>query len=217
MAQSPINLSELSNKNLDETGFNIEFFYKDCRTTVKNNGHTVMWEIDGDGGHILVDGIEYKLAQFHYHMPSEHILVPDQDKEKTLEIHFVHICKNTHQLVLVGVIVKLDDKGHDFLDHVSVHLPLKKDETANQVLKLSDINFSDTYYYYNGSMTMPPCTQGVLWFVDQNIHHMNQNQYDIFFQSLHLPFNNRPMQPSHDRTVKICQGIDKSKIFQTEK
>lgn len=156
--QSPIDITASIEANLGD----LEIDYQYGTTTIINNGHTL--QINSKPGNWLnAEGQRFELQQLHFHSPSEHQL---NGESFPLEAHFVH--KNEKgELAVVAVVFK-EGKINDALETVGRLAPTVVGE-SNPV----DIDFQtlplygryDSYFRYNGSLTTPPCTEGIRWFI----------------------------------------------------
>ncbi|MBZ4415815.1 carbonic anhydrase [Myxococcus sp. RHSTA-1-4] len=177
------------------------FNYRPSRVRMVNNGHTVEFEYDA-GSTVRVGEKEYQLAQFHFHTPSEHT---EDGVHFPLELHLVH--KNTSGGVLVvGVFIKAGSVNRA-LDDAFHHLPWNKGDHSEP--KGASINASallpknKAFFQYHGSLTTPPCTEGVEWYVMKDPIEMSDAEIASFQRLPHLNPNNRPPQPLNGRTVYL--------------
>lgn len=150
--QSPIHISstEAKRTKLPELAFD----YHASKTAVEHHGHAVQVNLKEDNGLRLGD-VDYKLLQFHYHHPSEHLI---DGKAAPLEVHLVHQNKDGN-LAVVGVLF------HEGAANPALATKLAsigKDATVDpRELLPADLG----YFTYNGSLTTPPCSEGVKWLV----------------------------------------------------
>jgi carbonic anhydrase len=193
--QSPIDLGAASGEDIPNTLFN----YAPVPATIVVNAHTV--EVSAPGaGKIVLDDQLYDFVQFHVHAPSEHTI---EGERYPLEIHFVH--KNADgDLAVVGILVTEGEPWPAF-DDIIVSIPLEQDTPADVVGQV-DLNTLlpdlQAAYRYSGSLTTPPCTEGVNWVVLQGTVHMSAEQIAKFTAALPEP-NARPQQPLNEREVVI--------------
>jgi carbonic anhydrase len=193
--QSPIDLGAATGEDIPNTLFN----YSPVPGTIVVNAHTV--EVSAPGaGKIVLDDQLYDFVQFHVHAPSEHTI---EGERYPLEIHFVH--KNADgDLAVVGILVTEGEPWPAF-DDIIVSIPLEQDKPADVVGPV-DLNALlpelQAAYRYSGSLTTPPCTEGVNWVVLQGTIHMSAEQIAKFTAALPEP-NSRPQQPLNDREVVI--------------
>ncbi len=191
-AQSPIDISETQpNESLNPIGFN----YGKTKTSIINNGHTVQFNVD-EGSTIVIDDKKYDLLQFHYHATSEHTY---NGNYYPLEVHFVHKHSDT-DLAVVGIMY---DKGeaNELFSRFLKHFPKEKGEyNSDELIDLSKILPKDkSYYHYSGSLTTPPCSEVVSWFMLQKPLKASQDQIDNFSKILDKNF--RPIQKTNGRKV----------------
>jgi carbonic anhydrase len=174
----------------------IEFDYHEAPLRVLNNGHTIQANY-APGSGITVDGRRFELLQFHFHAPSEHTL---EGAAAPMEVHFVH--KNAEgQLAVVGVMI-LAGERNPVLDRIWSHMPAAANEEAvadNIAINAANLlpDESGAYYRYWGSLTTPPCSEGVLWTVLKAPIEASADQIQKFTQL--FPNNARPVQSRHRR------------------
>lgn len=175
----------------------IEFDYRPTGFSVIDNGHTVQVNLPG-GNAITVNGRRYDLLQFHFHRPSEERI---NGRQYDMVAHLVH--KDPEgRLAVVAVLL---DRGAEqsVVQAVWNALPLEKNEEvpAPSAIDLNQLLPDDRRYYtFMGSLTTPPCTEGVLWLVLKQPVPVSTPQIDIF--SRLYPMNARPVQPVQGRLIK---------------
>ena len=198
--QSPINVITTDVVKDSIALLNLKDFHYSPETkinSVVNNGHSIQYNFD-EGDYLEYNGEEYKLAQFHFHAPAEHLI---DGVRYPLEIHMVHIAADKKILVL-SFMVK-EGKESEAFTELEEFLPMKKNQEKAANFKY---NFSDhikkdfKYYHYIGSLTTPPCTEGVDWFVMQEPIVLSEKQVKLMYQSMPVD-NYRPTQPLNDRVV----------------
>jgi len=194
--QSPIDIREGIPVELDP----IQFDYKLSAFRVIDNGHTVQVNVE-PGNRIVVNGRRYELVQFHFHRPSEERL---NGRQFEMVAHLVH--KDLEgKLAIVAVLIE-EGKGHPIVQQVWNNLPLEKrtEQAGLQGIDLLQLLPEDRRYVtYMGSLTTPPCTEGVLWMVMKKPVSVSAQQISIF--SRLYPMNARPVQPLGDRLIKDGQ------------
>ena len=191
--QSPINI--LGEINAASAG--IDFHYQSTALSILNNGHTIQVNY-APGSTITLDHVEYDLLQFHFHTPSEH---QSSGQAFPMEGHLVH--KNAHgELAVVGVFI---EEGHSnqFFQSLVQHLPEHADD-QNDVgsvhLNVMDmLPENHTSYSYSGSLTTPPCSEGVSWNVMATPIQASPAELAAF--SNIMGANARPVQPVNARAV----------------
>ena len=191
--QTPVNLDGFIKAELNPLKFN----YKAGGSQILNNGHTVQVMYDA-GSNVVIDGVEYALKQFHFHAPSENQI---KGESYPLEGHFVHADKDGN-LAVVTVMFK---EGHasEALESLWSHMPAKEGDKialspANNALKFFPKDHA--YYRFNGSLTTPPCTEGVRWIVMKKPVFVSKAQIDAF-KKVMVHANNRPLQPINAREI----------------
>jgi carbonic anhydrase len=179
----------------------LQFNYTPSRGTVVNNGHTVQVDVEGENS-IVVRNASYRLLQFHFHTPSEEMI---NSKRYSMVVHLVH--KNdAGQLAVVAVLLE-QGEANSFIDKVWTYMPLDANDKVRMPEGLLDVNEllpkDQRYYQFMGSLTTPPCTEGVLWMVLKQPVKISPAQYRLFRQQ--FPLNARPVQPVNGRPVREAQ------------
>jgi carbonic anhydrase len=198
MSQSPIDLSKTYKTKLDAIGF----AYKETPLKIVNNGHAVQVNYE-PGSSVMIDGQKYELLQFHFHAPSEHTV---KDAFYDMEMHLVHK-SDKDDLAVVGVFLKKGNPNK-IIQALWDNLPTEIDK-ENVVEGLS-VNASgllpkDTkYYHYYGSLTTPPCTEGVNWSMLTTPIEVSEEQIQKFKTLMGFD-NNRPVLPLNKRFVLESQ------------
>ena len=178
----------------------VNFDYRPSAFSVLDNGHTVQANLQG-GNFIEVSGRRYELVQFHFHRPSEERI---NGRQYDMSLHLVH--KDAEgRLAVVGLLL---ERGapQPVVQRVWNDLPLEKgmEQPAGQPLDLAELLPADRgYYTYMGSLTTPPCSEGVLWMVMLQPVPVSQAQIDIFARL--YPMNARPVQAASGRLIKQSQ------------
>ncbi len=191
--QSPINLTHFIQADLPSIKFN----YQAGGNEIVNNGHTVQINYQG-GSSIKVDGKIFNLLQFHFHTPSENNI---NNKSFPLEAHLVHADKNG-DLAVVAVMFK-EGAANKGLEQAWAMMPKHPGDknTFDHAINVNDIlPLNQDYYRFNGSLTTPPCSEGVRWLVMKQVLTASKQQIATFSKVLHEP-NNRPLQKINARTV----------------
>jgi len=191
--QSPVNLTGMVEADLAP----IEIAYGSTPVEVVNNGHTIQVNI-APGSTLTFYGQTFELKQFHFHTPSENKI---DGKSFPLEAHFVHADKDGN-LAVVALMFEEGDKN-EVLEAFWSAMPENSDsknklENAPTPDKL--LPESKDYYYFNGSLTTPPCSEGVRWIVLKAAATVSKDQVEKFAHVMHHP-NNRPVQPLNARKV----------------
>ena len=197
--QSPINIEE--GNTLMGPAEPVQFNYTPSNATVVNNGHTIQVDVQGDNS-ITVRGSNYKLLQFHFHSPSEEQV---NYKRYAMVAHLEH--KNDEgQLAVVAVLLE-QGTANPLIDKVWTYMPLDANDRVRMPRELLNLNellpADQRYYQFMGSLTTPPCTEGVLWMVLKQPMQLSKSQFRLFTQL--YPNNARPVQPLNARPVRDAQ------------
>ena len=193
--QSPIDLKDVVDANLPVVKFNYNML---SPADIVNNGHTVQVNL-WSGGEIILDGEAFTLKQFHFHTPSENTI---NGKHFPLEAHLVHL-NEKNEIAVVAILFE-PGKDDELLTALWKNIPLKAGDSHKlDATALKAMEFESelkSYYRFNGSLTTPPCTEGVRWIVMKATRHISKAQLSIFEKALTEP-NNRPVQPLNARVV----------------
>jgi len=171
-----------------------------------NNGHTIEEEYE-PGSSLLVNGVVYGLSQFHFHTLSEHTV---GDRHAAMELHAVFADPGSDNKAVVGQLFVIG-KANRFVAELLAHgLPTKSGDEVNvpsQMINVADaLTKTSRYYTYPGSLTTPPCTETVTWFVLHEHAQLSSEQFDAF---RHILGNNfRPLQKRNGRTIRSTVGED---------
>ena len=192
--QSPIDIVTKDAKSNDKLSA-IKFSYSDTGVDIVNNGPTIQFNVSGDNK-VTIGEKEYKLLQFHYHAASEHTI---NGKQSPLEVHFVHKNTDTDYAVL-GVMFEEGAENALFTKYMK-DFPAEKGERKGEgKIDLARLFPKETgYYNYNGSLTTPPCSEVVNWYVMKNPVSASKDQLESFAKMLDGNF--RPVMPIEGREV----------------
>ena len=200
--QAPINLVSGAAKSQDLP--NLVFAYRPSSLSMTNNGHTVQLTLDpgstlGRTGSTATS----KLAQFHFHAPSEHTV---DGASYPMEAHLVHVDAAGKPSVVVGVFIKAG-KENAALAKAFQSLPARQGEQRAPAGATIDAHAllpaDQTYFTYAGSLTTPPCTEGITWYVLKAPIEMSPAQIRAFTALEHLAHTNRPIQSLRGRVVLV--------------
>ena len=207
--QSPIDLFTVAEGEIVDGGMSNRYGTIDLamrRTTqvgdLLDNGHTI--QVDAGGSHIELNDLALDLVQFHFHSPSEHRV---QGQSFPLEIHFVHSSEDG-ALAVMGVFV-IEGEEHAELAKVVANLPDADDEMVRppgvsiDVQGLLPHTVDSARYRYSGSLTTPPCTEGVRWIVFPRPIEASPEQIEAIRSR--MPVNNRPVQALNGRLVILLR------------
>ncbi len=169
--------------------------YKNGPLRILNNGHTIQVNV-AEGSKLRIDSMPYDLVQFHFHRPSEELV---DGKPSAMVIHFVHKNKEG-KLAVLGVLLK-EGNDNPGIKALWEHAPKK----AGAEVEVDGVSFNPAnllpreleFWSYDGSLTTPPCTENVKFFVLKNPVNISREQVAQF------PFkrNARPVQPLNGRQI----------------
>jgi carbonic anhydrase len=194
--QSPI---DIRGAQLNKALQPIEFHYIAGSVTEGNNGHTVQVDVH-PGSYIVAGGVRYDLVQFHFHHPAEEAV---KGKLTDLSIHLVH--KSSDGKLAVVAVRLTEDPGapNAVLAALWPHLPKTagaSEKVAEMVSPGGLLPADRGYWTYMGSLTTPPCTEGVRWFVLEQEMTLSRDQLRTFAGIFKM--NSRPLQETHGRRIE---------------
>ncbi len=192
-AQSPFDIKESIEADLPP----ITFAYRPFSPQIVNNGHTIQVNVP-QGSSIQVGRDIYQLLQFHFHTPSEYQV---DSNSYPLEVHFVH--KRTDGALGVVGVMFAEGVANEELGKIWKNIPYKAGQEKNDSKLTLDITkllpAGSLYYRFMGSLTTPPCSEGVNWHVMQQPISASKEQIDAFRKI--YPMNARPLQPANNRLI----------------
>jgi carbonic anhydrase len=198
--QSPIDIKESHESDLQP----IHFEYLSVPLKIVNNGHTIQINVKSGGG-ITIGGAKYQLVQFHFHKPSEEAI---NGTHFDMVIHLVHQ-DAAGKLAVVAVLLK-SGKQNPVLQTFWNNLPADKGkEHAFRNMKVNAsglLPVDQNYYTFAGSLTTPPCSEGVTWYVLRSPMQVSADQIAAFGKL--FPMNARPIQPQNSRQI-LASGFKK--------
>ena len=191
--QSPVDLGSFIEADLPR----IAFDYKPGGNEVVNNGHAVQVHYEA-GSKIAVDGADFLLKQIHFHSPSENTI---EGRSYPMEGHFVHVDAKGNLAVLA---LMFEEGGSNkVLEQVWPQVPRAeggKADLATPIAAADLLHADRDYYRYDGSLTTPPCSEGVRWFVLKRPAKATPEQLRLVREVMGHD-NNRPLQPLGARVV----------------
>ncbi len=195
--QSPIDLSAAKKGSPAPVSFD----YREAEIELDNNGHSVEAFVE-PGSTVEVDGTGYELERFHFHASSEHLV---DGKSFPLEFHFVNEADDGG-VVVFGVFAERGRENPAF-EELTEDLPSEDGEvervagTVNLEALLPDDPGNADRWSYPGSLTTPPCSQGIDWFVFTDPIEMSSEQIAAYTDV--YAHNYRPVQSLDGRTVIV--------------
>ena len=191
--QAPINIDQTIPAKLPALKLN----YSSTADTIINNNRTVQINFN-QGNTLELEQQVFHLKQFHLHSPSENTI---KGKSFAMEMHLVHATEQG-ELAVVAVMFEEGEENKK-LKRLWKELPKKAGNTVqlkHQDLAAAFLPENLDYYRFNGSLTTPPCSEGVRWIVLKDIQQASKQQIKAFSSLLEHP-NNRPVQPANARLV----------------
>jgi carbonic anhydrase len=192
-AQSPVNIVSAQLKDLP----NLEFAYRPSALNVINNGHTIQVNYS-PGSSLAVGDKTYELEQFHFHHKSETAI---HGKHAPLELHLVH--KDTDGNLAVVAVLLQEGEASSAVGTVWANLPKTKEKEFMpehvEVQAAQLLPASHRYYTFPGSLTTPPCSENVTWYVMVEPVTVSKEQIDKF--AALYPNDERPVQPLNGRLI----------------
>ncbi len=189
--QSPIDLSGTLDADLPALVFN---YSNRGAISEVNNGHTVVVSVK-PGNFVLLRDQKFEVKQFHFHSPSEHHI---DGQSFPLEVHLVH-ANAAGELAVLGVLFS-EGERNPLLDQLKTFRPPELGPPTTLVDYNELFSSRNEYYSYNGSLTTPPCSEGVRWVVLKQPVVASKDQIARFRNA--MGFNsNRPIQPDNARII----------------
>ncbi|MEN8219302.1 MAG: carbonic anhydrase family protein [Pseudomonadota bacterium] len=192
--QSPIDITDSIKADLPPLMFN----YHPIPLIIENNGHTIQVSAD-KAGTFKIGENAYQLVQFHFHTPSEEAI---NGKRTDMVIHLVH--QNIQgELAVVAVLLKAGNMANSCIEALWNVMPKTQGEAQHHDVQI-DINEllptgQKDYYSFAGSLTTPPCSEGVKWVILKQTVSISPTQL-AQYQAVYTE-NARPLQPLNDRKV----------------
>ena len=198
--QSPI---DIRGAHLNKALQPIEFHYIGGPVTLEHNGHTIIVHVD-PGSYIVAGGVRYDLVQFDFHHPAEEAV---KGRLTDMDVHLVHKSADGKQAV---VAIRLaEDRStppNAVLAALWPHLPTKAGDTAKvtEMVNAGGLLPPDKgYWTYVGSLSVPPCTEDVRWFILEQEVTLSRDQL-LAFAAL-FKVNSRPLQDPHGRRIEASE------------
>jgi carbonic anhydrase len=190
--QSPIDITMSHHAQQQER---LVFHYHSGLVRALDNGHTIQVNVQ-PGNELHLNGRTYFLSQFHFHDPSEHHV---DGRTYPMEVHLVHRDRKGH-VVVIGVLIEAGVLNQS-LAELWAMLPMKAGEVGSEhPFNPQDLIPHNSHYFsYHGSLTTPPCTEGVQWIILRDPITMSTQQISQFISV--VGHNARPIQPIHDRKI----------------
>lgn len=195
-AQSPI---DLRGAHRDKALQPIEFHYIAAGVTLQNTGRTIQVNVR-PGSYIVAGGVRYNLEFFNFHHPGEHAV---NGRLTDMDVQLVHKSADGKLAILAVRFVENMDAPNAMLAALWQHLPETPGTTAEDTDLINPgglLPADRAYWTYLGSLTTPPCTEGVRWFVMEQPVTISTSQLQAF-RALYK-VNSRPLQDTHGRIIE---------------
>ena len=197
--QSPLDIRGVHlNKSLQP----IEFHYLAGTETVENNGRTIVVHVN-PGSYMVAGGTRYNLVQYELRTPSEEAV---KGKLTDMSVQFLHKSADGQMAIVAVRLAENQDAPNAALATLFSQLPRK----SGDVVKIADLvnpggflPADRAYWTYMGSLTTPPCTEGVRWFVFQQPVTLSRTQLRTYGAMFRM--NTRPLQDAHGREIEANQ------------
>ncbi|MGA7913772.1 MAG: carbonic anhydrase family protein [Candidatus Acidiferrales bacterium] len=180
----------------------IDFEYQLSPLKIINNGHAIQVNY-APGSSISINGIALPLVQFHFHHLSETEI---NGKKYDMELHLVHIDAASGRAAVVAILIKSGNEN-PLIGQLWNYIPTevgKQVEHKKMVFNAADFLPADkNYYVFDGSLTTPPCSEGIKWYVLKTPIEASPAQIARFARL--YPDNARPVQPQNGRKVEESQ------------
>jgi carbonic anhydrase len=201
--QSPIDLATRAPFPVEAKDLpNLDFHYGTTKLHLANDGHTIQLDVD-KGSSVGIEGATWPLLQLHFHAPSEHSL---DGLHYPMEMHLVHGGPDGKPGLVVAVFIVQGGDNPSFAALLA-DLPREKggrrDDSAATVHLAELLPLDRTYLAYAGSLTTPPCTEGIRWYVLKSPAGVAGAQVTALGSLPRMTPNNRPVQPLAGRKVLL--------------
>ncbi|XP_073289455.1 LOW QUALITY PROTEIN: carbonic anhydrase Nec1-like [Primulina huaijiensis] len=202
--QSPI---DLSNERVVQISQPENMNFKASNATFKNRGHDIQIKWIGDAGSIFINDTVYRLRYAHWHSPSEHTI---NGIRYDMELHLVHLTEDPEVKIAVIEILYTIGKSDYFLSklmtNISSMVGKRHVEMSLGIVDPNDIIIrSKRFYRYMGSLTIPPCTEGVIWTINKVVKSVSKDQVKLLREAVqdYAEENARPLQQINNRGVHL--------------
>ncbi|CAO2206996.1 unnamed protein product [Urochloa humidicola] len=202
--QSPIDLRHERVSLVRALGY-LNHSYRPAQASIVNRGHDIMVRFSGDAGSVVINGTEYYLRQLHWHSPTEHTV---DGRRYDMELHMVHESAE-NKAAVVGILYEVG--AHDAFLHAlepairRIADRWDREEPVGVVDPRGARGRASVYYRYMGSLTTPPCTEGVIWTIVKRVRTVSKYQLELLREAVHddMENNARPLQEANDRDISI--------------
>ncbi|CAL5012953.1 unnamed protein product [Urochloa decumbens] len=204
--QSPIDLHHERVSLVRGLGY-LSHSYRPAQASIHNRGHDIMVTFEGDAGDLVIDGTAYRLKQLHWHSPAEHTV---DGRRYDMELHLVHeSAPPANETAVVGLLYEVGAEEDPFLRRLEHSIRAVADTNNTEDVGVVDPRGvrgrTSVYYRYMGSLTTPPCTEGVVSTVVKRVRTVSKYQLELLREAVHdnMENNTRPLQEVNDRDISI--------------
>ncbi|HEY1209841.1 MAG TPA: carbonic anhydrase family protein [Terracidiphilus sp.] len=194
--QSPI---DIRGAHLNKSLQPIEFHYIAGPVTLTNDGHTIVARVD-PGSYIVAGGVRYELIQFDFHHPSEEAV---KGKFTDMDVQLLHRSNDGRLAIVTVRLIEDVSSSNAVLAMLWPHLPRKagaSEKVQEMVNAAGFLPVDRGYWTYMGSLSTPPCTEGVRWFVFVQELSVSRAQLRAFVALFRM--NTRGLQDTHGRRIE---------------
>ncbi|TVU09798.1 hypothetical protein EJB05_43294 [Eragrostis curvula] len=192
----------------------LEHTYKASAGTMQNRGHDFMLNFEGGNGKLTIQKKEYTLQQVHWHAPAEHTI---NGTRFDAEMNMVHEDPSKARAVVSVLFSTKADRPSKLLSDLGQYFKRlagkenAEEEVKDRVDPAKWIDKASGYYRYEGSLTTPPCTEGVIWTIMSKVADASKEQADLFKSVSKTPETDaRPVQKINNRVVRYYKGVETS-------
>lgn len=194
--QSPIDITGAAPSGTADA---TEVDYGPEKVAVENNGHAIEVNVEDPEGSVTVNSTRYEIERFHFHTPSEETI---NGRRFDASIHLVNTGPEGKTAV-IGVLVE-EGASNPAMEQVVPLIPGaegEENEAPGQIDPSKLLPDSDTAFEYQGSLTTPPCSEGLEWIVYKQPVTMSADQLDALRAA--YEGNVRPIQPANGRPISV--------------
>lgn len=177
----------------------LEFHYITAPVTVENSGNTIVVHVN-PGSTLTAGGVKYELQELTFHRPSETAV---KGKLVDMDVEMLHKSADG-KMAIVEVRFAMDrGSPNAVMAALWPHLPTAagaKEKVADPINAGGFLPTDRGYWTFIGSLTTPPCTEGVRWFVMEDVLSLSREQMRQF--SAMFRMSSRPLQDTHGRKIE---------------
>uniref|UniRef100_A0A453QM26 Alpha-carbonic anhydrase domain-containing protein n=6 Tax=Triticinae TaxID=1648030 RepID=A0A453QM26_AEGTS len=210
--QSPIDLASPRVSLVRGLGY-LNHSYVPANATIVNRGHDIMLKFESDAGSVSIGGTPYFLRQLQWHSPTEHSV---NGRRYDMELHMFHESAQGKAAV-IGVFYEIG--AHDaFLHKLEPYLEMiadrkDREEKMGMMDPRGARGKASVYYSYVGSLTTPPCSEGVIWTIVKRVRTVSRHQLELLREAVHddMEKNARPRQEVNSRDISMFRPFEQNR------